>query len=66
MGIEDKSYLLDKPKMINVHMGYSQNLGKGFAWGIHGDVFNNIKENAVSWALGVYMRINFNFLLKKF
>ena len=66
MGIEDKSYLLDKPKMINAHLGYSQYLGNGFAWGIHGDVFNNIKENAVSWALGVYMRINFNFLLKKF
>ena len=66
MGIEDKTYLLDKPKMLNAHMSYSQDLGKGFAWGIHADVFDNIKENAVSWALGVYMRMNFNFLLKKF
>ena len=66
MGIEDNTYLLDKPKMLNCHIGYSQDLGKGFAWGIHADVFDHIKENAVSWALGGYMRINFNFLLKKF
>lgn len=66
MGVEDKSYLLDRPKMINGHIGYSQHLGKGLAWGIHADVFDNIKENAVSIALGVYMRINLNFLLKKF
>ena len=29
MGIEDNTYLLDKPKMLNCHIGYSQDLGKG-------------------------------------
>lgn len=66
MSVEDHTYTLNKPKMMNAYIGYSQNLGHGFAWGIHADAYNNIKENAVSFALGVYMRINMSFLLKKF
>ncbi len=66
------------PSMFCLGASYSKRFAKGFALGIHADVFstlgtksylNNVEGNdpaAMSLSIGAYLRINPSFLIKKF
>lgn len=77
--IPDADITYDDPKMIFFKVQYSQDIAKGFSWGIHADLFNQLpvdmydaesgwsrQKNAPSIAVGLYLRTNFRFLLKRF
>ena len=79
MGINDEYYVVDKPRMLSARLSYGHDLGNGFSWGVHADVYNNFpvdarssekgfyrEGNALSLAAGIYLRINPSYLLKRF
>lgn len=79
ISISEKGLIYDKTKMLFASLEYAQKLGKGFALGVHADVYNNFSGNAytpetgwykepnsLSFAAGIYLRINPSFLIKKF
>lgn len=79
VGINDRTYTMRRPNMVNARVSYAQDLGHGFAWGIHADVYNHLPADAyseergayreksgMSVAAGVYLRVNPSFLLKRF
>lgn len=79
VSISREGLTYDQPKLITAGIEYSQTFGKGFSWGIHADVFNNLavdayskehgwyrESNALSFAAGLYLRINPSFLIKRF
>lgn len=79
ISIHEEGLTYDSPKMINAGIEYSQSLGKGFSWGIHANIYNNLESdahsksqgwykegNAMSLAAGLYLRINPSFILKRF
>ena len=75
----EKGLTYNKPKLVTASVEYSQSLAKGFSWGIHADVLNNLavdahsatngwyrEGNAMSFAAGLYLRVNPSFLIKRF
>lgn len=79
MSIYETDYIVDEPRMIRLHADYAQPVGKGFSIGMHTDVYHNLGvkayddengwmdvESKISFAFGVYLRINTSFLIKKF
>ena len=79
MGISEEDYKVDSPKMLSARISYGHDLGYGFSWGIHGDVYNNLavdayssekgwyrESKAMSLAMGIYIRFNPSYLLKRF
>lgn len=79
MSTFEEGFVYDSPSMAVAKVEYSQPLGKGFAWGIHADVYSNLKAdaysptdgwheegNALNFAAGLYLRIHPSFLLKRF
>lgn len=79
IGINQEDYTMPDPKMISARISYGRDLGHGFSWGIHGDVYNNLSADAHSdekgWykekskfsvAAGIYLRFNPTYLLKRF
>ncbi len=75
----EKGLTYNKPKLVTASVEYSQSLAKGFSWGIHADVLNNLavdahsttngwyrEGNAMSFAVGLYLRVNPSFLIKRF
>ncbi len=79
VSISEEGLTYDRPKLVTAGIEYAQSFGKGFAWGVHAEVFNNfaadtysVKQggrregNALSFAAGLYLRIHPGFLIKRF
>lgn len=79
VSIQDENITYKNPKMLFFKIQYAQRIAKGFAWGIHADLYNQLpvmvndpevgwyrQKNAPSVAVGLYLRTNFSLLLKKF
>lgn len=79
MSIYETDYIVDEPRMIRFHADYTQPIGKGFSVGMHADVYDNLGvkaydnengwsdvESQLSFAFGIYLRINTSFVIKKF
>ena len=79
ISVTEAGHRYDKPKMVLAGMEYSQSLGKGFAWGVHADIYNTFAVDAygpdgvwykekgfMNFAAGIYFRINPSFLIKTF
>lgn len=79
MSIDREGMIYNKPQMLTAHLEYAQELGKGFSWGLHADVYNQFAADAyipeegwsrqpstLNFAAGIYVRVNPSFLIKKF
>lgn len=79
IGINERDYRMSRPSMLTAGVSYTQELGKGFAWGAHADIYNHLpadaysterdsyrEKNGMSVAAGIYLRVNPSFLLKRF
>lgn len=79
MGIHEEGYTMPDPKMLSARLSYGRDLGHGFSWGIHADLYNNLaadahseekgwyrEANKLSMAAGIYLRIHPSYLLKRF
>lgn len=77
MSIDEDGLTAHNPKLLTLRAEYAQQLGKGFAWGIHADLFGHLKADGcsseagkvslpmnASLAAGIYVRIHPSFLLK--
>ena len=75
----DKNIQYKDPQMLYLRLEYAQRIAKGFYWGIHTDLYNNLpanaynttdgwheEPNALSFHAGIYLRMNMNILIKKF
>lgn len=76
---ENAQTKLNEPHTVTARVEYAQQLGKGFSWAVHADVYNQIEtdvfkpetgwtrgKSACNFAAGICLRINPDFLLKKF
>lgn len=79
MSISNENMIYNKPSSLTASIRYSQELGKGFAWGIHADMLNQFaadthtpetgwvhSKGTMNFAAGIYLRVNPSFLIKKF
>lgn len=79
MSIYESGLTYNRPKTILGNVEYAQALGKGFAWGIHADIYQQFatdahspekgwykESSALSLAAGIYLRINPSLLIKRF
>ncbi len=79
MSISTSGLTLQSPQTLTAHLEYAHELGKGFAWGVHADVFNQfatnyhtpetgyrIQKSTLNFAAGICLRVYPSFLIKKF
>ena len=79
VSMEEDGPTLTNPQMVCIRAEYAQNLGRGFSWGVHADLFDQLTTMAtqkgmgeytassnLNFAVGIYIRIHPSFLLKKF
>lgn len=79
IGVNDESYTMSRPRMVTGRLSYGHDLGNGFSWGAHVDVYNHFPADAcsaekgayreksgMSLAAGIYLRINPTYLLRRF
>lgn len=79
LSLAHEGLTFSKPHTLTAHLEYAQQLGKGFAWGIHADVFNQFaadsfspaegpqrQASSLNFAAGIYVRVSPSFLIKKF
>lgn len=79
ISIDEDGLTLEDPQMVCLRAEYAQSLGRGFSWGVHADLFDNVGTTAtqtdkgifhvgssLNFAAGIYIRIHPSFLLKKF
>lgn len=79
MSIDEPGLIYHKPQTLTARVEYAQELGKGFAWGLHADVFNQfgtdaytpdngwaVQKSTLNFAAGIYVRVFPSFLIKKF
>lgn len=80
-------FIYEDPQTAYVSLEYAHRIGKGFALGVHADVYNTFSadtenriigsdgassvvksrsDNAVSFLAGIYLKTDFEFLIKKF
>lgn len=80
VSMSGEKLIYNNPKTAYLSLEYSHTIGKGFALGIHADVYNTFKcnvrnlnddskgitPNSVSFIAGIYLKTDFDFLLKRF
>lgn len=79
LSLAHEGLTFSKPHNLTAHLEYAQQLGKGFAWGIHADVLNQFaaksyspteglqrQPSSLNFAAGIYVRVFPSFLIKKF
>ena len=77
--IEQKGLIFHNPHMLTGRLEYAQPIGKGFACGIHADAYHHFscqaysaqegwhtEPSGLSFAAGIYLRVYFNKLIKRF
>lgn len=79
MSMDEAGLIFRKPQTLTARVEYTHELGKGFAWGLHADVFNQFdtdactpdngwarQKSSLNFAAGIYVRVCPSFLIKKF
>lgn len=79
VSVDEEGVTYDTPQMLTARLEYSQRLAKGIAWGIHADAYDHLptdvdvaggrryrEGHALSLAAGLYLRVNLDWLVKRF
>lgn len=79
LSVSHDGLTLSHPRSLTARLEYAQELGKGFAWGVHADVLEQLPTNAyergvfacrthltTNFVAGIYLRCYPEFLIKKF